>query len=70
MTASVRVPRKAQPLVKVAERFGFVLTRRNRHLVFHHPNGAMLVASATASDRRALLNMEHMARRALAQHRP
>jgi predicted RNA binding protein YcfA (HicA-like mRNA interferase family) len=52
------VPQKAKPLVEAARRKGFVLVRRNKHLVFKHESGVILVTSATVSDRRALQNME------------
>jgi predicted RNA binding protein YcfA (HicA-like mRNA interferase family) len=63
----MNVPRKAQPLIKAAGRFGFVLVRRNKHLIFRHPSGAILVTSATAGDKRAVKNVEQSARRALAK---
>lgn len=61
----MRVPQKAKPLVEAAGRYGFTLLRRNKHLVFKHPSGAMLVTSATASDKRAIKNLEQSAKRIL-----
>jgi predicted RNA binding protein YcfA (HicA-like mRNA interferase family) len=45
-------------IVKLVERYGFVLIRQRKHLVFKHPNGAIFVSSQSSSDRRALLNAE------------
>lgn len=59
------VPQKAKPLVEAARRHGFFLVRRNKHLVFKHESGAMLVTSATLSDRRAIQNMEKQMMRLL-----
>jgi hypothetical protein len=63
----MKVPQKAKPLVEAAGRYGFTLFRRNKHLVFKHPSGAMLVTSATVSDRRAIRNLEQNAKRLLGQ---
>lgn len=59
------VPQKAKPLVEAASRHGFVLVRQNKHLIFKHPSGAMLVTSATVGDRRAIQNMEKDIRKLL-----
>lgn len=60
-----KVPHKAKPLVEAAKRYGFVLHRQNKHLVFKHPSGAILVTSATASDWRAVKNLEQNAKKIL-----
>jgi predicted RNA binding protein YcfA (HicA-like mRNA interferase family) len=48
----------ARRIVKLAESYGFKLVRRNKHLVFKHTSGKMLVTSFTCSDGRALRNVE------------
>jgi hypothetical protein len=61
------VPRKARPLVEAAKRHGFVLVRRNKHLIFKNADGLTLVSSATVGDRRAIYNMERDIKRLLKQ---
>jgi predicted RNA binding protein YcfA (HicA-like mRNA interferase family) len=61
------VPKKAKALVEAAKKYGFVLHRRNKHLIFKHPSGAILVSSATASDWRAVRNLEQNAKKILAE---
>ncbi len=63
------VPRKARPLVEAARRHGFVLVRRNKHLIFKNADGIILVSSATTGDRRAVQNMEADIRKLLARRR-
>lgn len=45
-------------IVELCARYGFSLHRAKNHLVFLHPLGARLVTSKTASDSRALRNIE------------
>ena len=45
-------------IVKLASRYGFTLVRRKNHLVFANSDGQKLVTSKTASDARALRNIE------------
>jgi predicted RNA binding protein YcfA (HicA-like mRNA interferase family) len=49
---------KKSPVIKLAQSYGFELIRASNHLVFAHPSGCRLVASKTASDNRALKNIE------------
>jgi predicted RNA binding protein YcfA (HicA-like mRNA interferase family) len=45
-------------IVKLCAKHGFSLHRAKNHLVFLHASGARLVTSKTASDSRALKNIE------------
>lgn len=45
-------------ILRLAQRYGYVLIRQAKHLVFKHSNGAVLVTSKSTSDCRALRNIE------------
>lgn len=45
-------------IIKLCTKHGFSLHRSRNHLVFIHPSGARLTTSKTASDSRALRNIE------------
>lgn len=52
-------------IVKLCAKYGFSLHRAKNHLVFLHASGARLVTSKTASDSRALKNIERDIRKLL-----
>ena len=45
--------------------YGFALKRSNKHRVWQHPTGAIVTTATTASDRRAILNVERDIKRVL-----
>lgn len=47
-----------KPLFSLAKRYGFSLIRSRKHFVFKHPEGPLLTCSMSASDHRALRNVE------------
>lgn len=53
---------------RLAEKHGFVLIRRNRHAIFRHNNGGMLVCPTSPSDsRRGLKQLQRDINRVLAK---
>ncbi len=52
-------------IIGLCEKHGFSLKRSRKHLVFVHPSGAHLTTSKTASDNRALRNIERDIKRLL-----
>jgi predicted RNA binding protein YcfA (HicA-like mRNA interferase family) len=52
--------------VRLAEQHGFKLIRFNRHAVFRHKNGGMLICPCSPSDsRRGLMNLKRDIKRIL-----
>jgi predicted RNA binding protein YcfA (HicA-like mRNA interferase family) len=49
----------------LAKRYGFILQRQIKHFIFKHPSGAVLVASKSTNDYRALRNTERQIKRLL-----
>jgi predicted RNA binding protein YcfA (HicA-like mRNA interferase family) len=49
----------------LAEKNGFVLVRKRKHFIFKHPSGAVLVASGSTTDWRALHNIESQIKKLL-----
>lgn len=45
-------------IVELAKFYGFTLLRQKRHLIFKHSSGKIIATSRTASDKRALKNIE------------
>ena len=43
-------------IFKLAKLYGYTLARQAKHLIFKHPNGAVLVTSKSTKDYRALRN--------------
>jgi predicted RNA binding protein YcfA (HicA-like mRNA interferase family) len=56
---------KASDVKKLCEKHGFKLMRCKKHFVWKHPSGASLVTSKSASDYRALANIERNIKRLL-----
>jgi predicted RNA binding protein YcfA (HicA-like mRNA interferase family) len=52
-------------IFKLAKLYGYILARQAKHLIFKHPNGAVLVTSKSTKDRRALRNTEREIRKQL-----
>jgi predicted RNA binding protein YcfA (HicA-like mRNA interferase family) len=52
-------------LKAMAKQYGFVLVRQRKHFVFKHCDGAIIVCSKTASDRRAFCNIRKEMERAV-----
>lgn len=45
-------------IVELAKSYGFTLLRQKRHFIFKHSSGKIITTSRTASDKRALKNIE------------
>jgi predicted RNA binding protein YcfA (HicA-like mRNA interferase family) len=52
-------------ILRLADRYGYHLTRQKRHLVFTHPSGAVVVCGKSASCHHALCNIDKQFRRSL-----
>lgn len=51
-------------LEAIAKRWGFYLHRQDKHLVWRHPNGSIVVTPTTTSNWHSLPNAEARMRRA------
>lgn len=60
--------KRFKQLKAIADRHGFVLYCRKRHLKWCHPSGAKVTTGFTVSDRRAHRNIDNQFKRTLAQH--
>lgn len=45
-------------IVELAKSYGFTLLRQRRHLIFKHSSGKIITTARSASDKRALKNIE------------
>lgn len=54
-------------VLSIASKHGFILSRSRNHFVFRHESGAVVTCSKTASDYRALRNIEALFKRASLQ---
>lgn len=53
-------------VIALAKKWGFVLHRENKHFIFKHSSGKILVTSKSSLDRRLLKNIEGNIKRILA----
>lgn len=53
-------------VIALAKKWGFVLYRENKHFIFKHSSGKILVTSKSSLDRRLLKNIEGNIKRILA----
>jgi predicted RNA binding protein YcfA (HicA-like mRNA interferase family) len=58
---------KASEIKKLCEKHGFKLMRSKKHFIWHHPSGAVMTTSKSASDQRAFANIDKQARKAISQ---
>lgn len=57
---------KASEIKKLCETHGFKLMREKKHFIWKHPSGVVLTTAKSASDRRALTNIDRRIKRLLA----
>lgn len=60
---------RSTDIVNALAKLGFVFDRRNRHMIYRHPSGAIVSTSMSPSDVNAVRQAVRDAKRALAKAR-
>ena len=62
--------KQERELRKLAKQHGFSLVKKGGHIKWQHSSGVIVFTGGTISDRRALKNIDHIFKQALASNNP